>query len=405
MPSPSSPSILRTPLETLKILLKSFSDQLSNLTPNKTSILDPPNALALLHDSASILRAQSTKLSLLLLNKPFTPSAIASILTSISGECLPGLMSVYEICSPDIYGNLIQNDVRNQLRDLVAAITPLVEDIGGMTESMDVNLSEKREEILHLTGQVWNACDRMLETAKVGVVGVAMAKAKAWEALIKDAIDELEKWDPDAEDDFDMDIDSEGEKADDNKTDQNEGINSVPKNKVEQPGNDKGHEEDKRGFQSIGAQPPSNTTDIHTTKANVLKLLKLIKMLYPALRKRRISAYPPFTRLDPVSSLHPRHQVKRFGDMLAFCEDFSTATDDLADALYDGAPQLVHAKMESMTTMACMCVDGVKQGWSGEEDEFTAWSGKWIARVKEVVGVRSKKEEELSQQYHGMRLD
>ncbi|CAL8581242.1 hypothetical protein XPA_006943 [Xanthoria parietina] len=129
MSSPLSSGVLSTPLGTLKILLQSFSDQLSNLNPNKTTIFNPPNALALLHDSTSVLRAQGTKLSLLLLNKPFTPSAIASILTSISAESLPGLMTVYEICSPDVYGKVTQNEVRNQLRDLVAAIRQLADDI------------------------------------------------------------------------------------------------------------------------------------------------------------------------------------------------------------------------------------------------------------------------------------
>ncbi|KAL9009506.1 MAG: hypothetical protein Q9180_009396, partial [Flavoplaca navasiana] len=120
-------------------------------------------------------------------------------------------------------------------------------------------------------------------------------------------------------------------------------------------------------------------------------------MLFPALRKRRISTYPPFTRLDTTSSLPPVHQIKQFSDMLAFCEDFSTATDDLAGALYDRAPDPVQTKMEFMIAMACRCVDRVKKSWNGEDDEFTEWSGKWVARANEIGDMAPEEESKLTQ--------
>ncbi|KAL8975817.1 MAG: hypothetical protein Q9205_008058, partial [Flavoplaca limonia] len=372
MSSPSSSTVLSTHLETLKGLLNSFSDQLSSCAPIKTSTSNPPNALALLHDSISILRAQVTKLSLLLLNKPFTPSAIASILTSISGECLSGLMTVYEICSPDTYGKVMQTEVRNQLRDLVSAMGQLADHTASMAHFANMNAQEgpegsedpigRREEILQVTGQVWSACDRMLATASLGIVGVAMNKAKEWDALIKDAIEELEEWDPDADDDFDMDLDSDPEEKSSEErvsgpvgNDKQHQVNGTPTMGIQQPTNGTVLDKDDTKLSST-TQPhssdPPPTTNIHSTKSKALKLLKLIKMLFPALRKRRISIYPPFTRLDTTSSLPPVHRIEQFSDMLAFCEDFSTATDDLAGALYDRTPDLVQAKMELMIAMA-----------------------------------------------------
>ncbi|KAL8833501.1 MAG: hypothetical protein Q9176_007951 [Flavoplaca citrina] len=424
MSSSSSSTVLSTSLETLKGLLNSFSDQLSSYAPNKTSISNPPNSLALLHDLISILRAQVTKLSLLLLNKPFTPSAIASILASISGECLPGLMTVYEICSPDTYGKVLQTEVRNQLRDLVSAMGHLVDQTASMADFANMNAQEglegpevpigRREEILQVTGQVWSACDHMLATARLGIVGVAMNKAKEWEALIKDAIEELEEWDPDADDDFDMDLDSEPEEKNSKErvsgqagNDKQHQVNSTPTMGIEHPTNgtvlDKENTKLLSSTQPRSSDPPP-TTNIHSTKSKTLKLLKLIKMLFPALRKRRISTYPPFTRLDTTSSLPPVHRIEQFSDMLAFCEDFSTATDDLAGALYDRAPDLVQAKMELMIAMACRCVGRVKKGWNEEEDEFTEWSGKWIARAKDVADMKPEEELKLSQRCKGLSL-
>ncbi|KAL9618297.1 MAG: hypothetical protein Q9204_008415, partial [Flavoplaca sp. TL-2023a] len=316
MSSPSSSAELSTTLEILNGLLNSFSDQLSSCGSKQTSISNPPNALALLHDSISILRAQVTKLSLLLLNKPFTPSAVASILASISAECLPGLMTVYEICSPDTYGKLMQTEVRNQLRDLVSAMRHLVDQTASMADFANMNAPEgpggskdligRREEILQVTGQVWSVCDRMLATASLGIVGVAMNKAKEWEALIKDAIEELEEWDPDADDDFDMDLDSEHEEKSSEekvsgsavKDEQQHQVNDAPTVRIKHQSNGTVLDKDNTKLSST-SQPPSTdpppTTNIHSTKSRVLKLLKLIKMLFPALRKRRISIFPPFT--------------------------------------------------------------------------------------------------------------
>ncbi|KAL8921002.1 MAG: hypothetical protein Q9172_004244 [Xanthocarpia lactea] len=397
MTSSSSSSTLHTPLEILRDLLRGFSPELSNnACPNTIKIHNVPNALALLHDSSSVLRAQGTKLSLLLLNKPFTPSAIASVLTSISSECLPGLMSAWEMSTPEVYGHVIHKEVHNGSQDLVSAISRLADDIEVMTEDADDDTDAlledhvgKKEDILQVTGQVWSVCDRLIEIAKVGLVGVAMDKATEWEALIKDAIEEVEGWDPDAEDDFDMEFDSgaeEGESKQLVKEEQKE-VNGIKTNGTEQPG--MAHRGKDIELQSNDRPPlmaSLQLTDIHATKAKVLKLLKLIRMLYPALRKRRISTFPPFTRTSSTASLPPSNQVTQFSFMLQFCGDFSTAADDLADALYDKVPNLVQAKMELMSIMAGRCVDEVKKGWNDEEDEFTQWSTKWVARVEEVGG-------------------
>ncbi|KAL8861580.1 MAG: hypothetical protein Q9178_002104 [Gyalolechia marmorata] len=407
MTPPPPFSTLSTPLETFRDVLSGFSPERSNNTcPNTIMFRNPPNALALLHNSSSVLRAQGTKLSLLLLNKPFTPSAIESVLTSISRECLPGLMSISQICTPDVYGDVIHQEVHNGLRDLVSAISRFTDDVKAITEDayddsdddtdddadalvMPEDHVEKKEDILQVTGQVWSACDRLIEIAKVGVVGVAMDKANEWEALIKDAIDEVEGWDPDTEDDFDIEFDSgpeEGESKQLVKEEQKE-VNGIKTNGTEQPGMAHGGKDiDVQSNDRLPLMASLPITDIHVTKAKVLKLLKLIRMLYPALRKRRISTFPPFTRTSSTASLPPSDQITQFNLILQFCGDFSDAADDLADALYDKAPNLVQAKMGLMSIMAGRCVDEVKKGWNDEEDEFTEWSMKWVARVQEVGG-------------------
>ncbi|KAL8668597.1 MAG: hypothetical protein Q9168_006774 [Polycauliona sp. 1 TL-2023] len=279
------------------------------------------------------------------------------------------------------------------LMELIAEMAALISGDEGAKEPD--GFKGKREAVLQVTGRVWGVCDALIGISEMGMVGVGMGKAREWEALVKDAVEEVEGWDPDADDDdddFDMDGDSEDEEEVVEEEEEGNGqvVNGTELSSTDEP---------------VSSDSSPQTADIHAAKTKVLKFLKLLKMLYPALRKRRISTYPPFTRLDATSSLPPRHQAKRFSDILAFLQDFSSATDDLAGVLYDRDPDLVQAKMELMTTTADRCVDGVRIGWNEEEDEFSEWSGKWIARLKAIIGGTSAEESSLVRQYDSLNLE
>ncbi|KAI4115408.1 MAG: hypothetical protein LQ345_003974, partial [Seirophora villosa] len=204
MPPPtSSPSPLSTPVATLTTLLQTLQSALPH-SPPPPSNSHPPNALSLLHDSSSLLHAQTTKLSLLLLNRPFTPTAIASILTSISNGCVPGLLSVWELCDARLYSRVLRDEIRVLLRDTTAGVLALVRFIpqleaqgGRRRREEEVEEERQREEILQATGQVWRVCNRMIAVAGMGIAGVAAEKVDAWHALVKDAVEEIEGWDPD----------------------------------------------------------------------------------------------------------------------------------------------------------------------------------------------------------------
>ncbi|KAL8801685.1 MAG: hypothetical protein Q9200_006864, partial [Gallowayella weberi] len=133
-------------------------------------------------------------------------------------------------------------------------------------------------------------------------------------------------------------------------------------------------------------------TDIDAMKGRVLKMLKLIRMLYPALRKRRISTFPPFNRTSSLEALPSEEHLTLFGKIIDLCKELSTATDDLAGALYDRDVDSVQGQMESMVTIAKTCLGGVQKGWNGEADEFTEWSGNWISRVTGIIQQDGKKD-------------
>ncbi|KAL8639127.1 MAG: hypothetical protein Q9228_003800 [Teloschistes exilis] len=366
---------LEAPLKTLNGLLKHFQTSLSTTSDTGPST-QAPNALSVLHDSSSLLRAQITKLSLLLLNQPFTPSAIASVITSINGEILPGLMAADELCQPRSHSHILQKEVRTQLGDLVEGLIGLVCHIP-KDEKGTRSLHARREEILQGTGHVWQTCDRLIKVAGMGIVGLAVEKAEAYHALVKDAVEELEEWDPDQED-----IDPFGDSSDSgSNSDGKEPILAVVNGGMANKGNP---ENEPLALDSL------QITDMHAVKGSTLKTLKLIRMIYPAVLKRRISKFPPFTRTSSISSLPLTAQIEILNQLMQDLRQFSEETDEIAAAIYGRDSADVERKIKVLKLLAARSIGGVKSDWANKEDEFSVWSMKWIDRINEsTVGLKT----------------
>ncbi|KAL8709366.1 MAG: hypothetical protein Q9225_007465 [Loekoesia sp. 1 TL-2023] len=275
-------------------------------------------------------------------------------------------MSVWEICDGRRYSNTLRSELQIQLRDVVSGLLGLVNHIPS-DELAITGLEGKREEILAATGQIWQTCDRMNKIAQMGIVGLALEKVDAYHALVKDAVEELEAWDPDEEEGSlfgSSDSDSGGEAV--------ENLNNV----VNEEHEDKESE--------LLALDGLQIKDMHAVKDQALKVLKLIRMLYPALRKRRISTFPSFDRTSDLDVLPPEDKIGVLDQLLHYLKDFSDETDEVAGALYGGEASEVERRLEGLKQMAEGCVCEVKNGWKGEEDEFSAWSAKWVERLKEI---------------------
>ncbi|KAI4097936.1 MAG: hypothetical protein L6R37_006754 [Teloschistes peruensis] len=366
---------LQAPLKTLNGLLEHFQTSLST-TSDPSSSTEAPNALSVLHDSTSLLRAQITKLSLLLLNQPFTPSAIASVISSINGEILPGLMAANELCQPQSYSHILHKEVRTQLGDLVEGLIGLICHIP-KDEKWIRSLHAQREEILQGTGHVWQTCDRLIKVAGMGIVGLAVEKAEAYHALVKDAVEELEEWDPDQED-----INPFGGSSDSgSNSDGKEPILAVVNGGMANKGKP---ENEPLAMDSL------QITDMHAVKGSTLKTLKLIRMIYPAVLKRRISKFPPFTRTSSISSLPLPAQIEILNQLMQDLRQFSEETDEIAAAIYGRDSADVERKIKVLKLLAARSIGGVKSDWANKEDEFSVWSMKWIERINEsTVGLKT----------------
>ena len=346
---------LRATLSSTKALIHSFQAALQSPTPPSSTIQDPPNPLALLSDASKILKAQTTKLSLLILNKPFTPSAITFILNSLSSSCLPGLISALEICPATKYTRLLHQHIRSTLLKIMMELLSLIASIP--SDERGIEMSTGRN-TLASTGVLWAECDKMVELASNGLVSLAAQRTDDYHGLLKDAIQELEEWDPDEDTDSDTD--------------------SLSSNK-QKPGS----------TPTTTDNLASTLEDLSLSSITILRkrtlvTLRTVRVIYPALKKRRISTFPNITSATVPESLPTSAQIDALDSLIDQAKDFTEAADEIAGALYEGDEKQVERRLRALQESAEACAIGVKKSWKGEEDEFTGWAEKWAARLEEV---------------------
>ena len=363
---------LQTTVSSTLALLATFQASLSSKTSPPPEITDPPNPLRLLSDACSLLKAQTTKLSLLLMNKPFTPTPITFILKNLSSECLPALMTALELCTPQQYTAFLRDHVRANLSRIMRELTSLLGIIPtnekALTGSAGIGKAGGDRDTLSSTGVIWEVCDSMISLASNGLVELAAKKADAYHALIKDAIAELEEWNPDEEED-----DPFGSEISTNCEDEEKDANQDP---PESPPT--------AALNTLTLTPPATPTPIRQIYEQSLATMRLIRLLYPALRKRRILAFPPLTSFTSSDQLPALWQVQTFDDLMVYLRTFSEVSDELAGALYSQDEDEAIESLETVKMHAKRCLENVGLNWFQKQDEFTEWSKKWTQRLHEL---------------------
>ncbi|KAL6718455.1 hypothetical protein ACLMJK_004546 [Lecanora helva] len=350
-------AVLQTSIVSTVKLINNFSHALRSPIAPHAAIENPPQPLALLRDSCSILKTQTTKLSLLILNKPFTPSAITYILNECSGGCLPAMMSALQLFTPDKYTLLLHNHIKSSLSRIMMETLNLLDCIPQDEHGVD----PQNRDTLASTGVLWGECDKMVTLASDGLVSLALQKVEQYHSLLKDAITELDEWDPDEED-----SDSEAESV---KSIEQEERSTISLEK---------HTTDSSRQNSINSS-------IAEVKERSLKSLRTVRLLYPTLQKRRISTFPNITNTTSPQSLPPPRSLQNLDASISSAQYFTETADEVAGALYDGNEEQVVRKLKFLEREAESCSSTLRLNWQGQEDEFSEWIEKWVARLKEVI--------------------
>ncbi|KAF4546702.1 hypothetical protein BFW01_g2972 [Lasiodiplodia theobromae] len=321
--------------------------------PDTTSITNP---LPLLADSAKLLKAHTTKLSLLLINDPFTATAIAKVLREMGAAVLPAMMGGAQAVAQAqeqqkrAFPAVVEREVRARVRRIVSAVAEEVVEVRGRAEAVLAAVEgeggkkkvgkkvDGGRDALSSTGLVWEACDALIEVKDKGMVGVVVGKVEGWRATLLDAVEELKEWGEEGEDDDDEDdLDDSGDEGD-SVEDMFSGGDKLGK-----------------GNEELRAQLEAS-----------LKKAKTITVLYQALVKRRLKTYPGGDA-----------SVETLDKLLDILQSIPDSVDEMASAYYDLDGEAAKKVFAKISADAVRASELVKQSWDGKDDEFTAWAAKF----------------------------
>ncbi|KAF2086760.1 hypothetical protein K490DRAFT_66542 [Saccharata proteae CBS 121410] len=340
-----------------------LSQFLATLTPQSSTLTSTParsetqdtsvDPLGLFKDAATLLKAHTTKLSLLLINKPFTATAITRVLRDITGTVLPAMMGGVQICEARAEAHLtsrvVEKEARARVRRVMSAVAEELVEVKGMAErEIDEGngggkAKDGREgrDTLASTGLVWEACDAMIELQSMGVVGLVVKKAEEWRATLLDAVEELKEW---------------GEEADEDEEDEEEDV---------------GSDDEKDSMDDLfggSDRMPKGNEELRMQLEASLKKIKTITMLYQAVAKRRLKTFPAKSAPKETDTLD---------QLLETLKAIPEMVDEMASSFYDLNGEDAKKILSECSAKASLASVLVKQNWSGQDDEFTAWSAKF----------------------------
>lgn len=326
-----------------------------------TSINNDVNAIDLAHDTASLIRAHVTKLSLLIINKPFTPSAITKILRELVAGPLPGLASSIELCHASKYTKTMSSEltwrVKKVFRELLVFIKIIPLD--GKVLSEDAKTGSKKVEgngSLAATGVVWQACDGVIELKKIGIAGLLCKLVDEQRELIEDALWELQEW---GELGSDADEDEDDFEGDDGVDDKQKELDNM--------------------FEAQKHIPTADPEGIRPRFEKATKSLKLVMLMYKAIVKRRFKTLPQLLLSDirDVGEKDGTQQnvVGTIDTVMESLKKIPEDTDELASAFYSLKAVGIDKAMEKCFSTSHEVVKMLLKNWKGEDDEFTAWVG------------------------------
>lgn len=313
------------------------------------------NALDLAYDTASLIKAHSTKLSLLIINKPFTATAINTVLRELIAGPLPGLASAVQICNPAEYTNAMSSELQWRAKKVFVEFGTLLKAIplDGQILSDDAkhgtgNMEKKGS--LATTGVVWDACDRLMALRKLGIAGLVIQKAEEYRDLLADALQELQEWGEEESDGEEEEEDSDEEKS--------------PQDAVDDI------------FGSQHHIPCGDPEKIRPRLESCQKRLRLIITMYTAVVKRRFKTLPPLPHPALTTKLKSSEDpgiISCLDEVLEVMKKIPDITDELASAFYELDGEEVDKRMDECFFKGFATAELVLKNWEGEKDEFTVW--------------------------------
>ncbi|CCF32553.1 hypothetical protein CH063_00120 [Colletotrichum higginsianum] len=347
-------------LETVLLAINGGKD-----TPQQTDT-SSVDTFPLARDSASLIKAHSTKISVLIINEPFTPSAIIKVLRELVSGPIPGVATAAQACDAERYTSTVRKDlswkcytVLKELRGLVEKIPRDGKILSAAQKSGSAGAAGKGS--MASTGVIWSACDDLMRFSNGGVSGCFIKRVEEFRATLKDVMEELKEWGEEEPDDDDDD--------DDNDTD---GLDHDSALGSMMPSTQEMIDDMMSGQGTIPRNDPDN---IRNRLESCLKRLRLTTLLYQAIVKRRLKTLPS---LPAENSNVP----KRLDEAMRILRKLPHMFDELAGAFYELSPDEIDRVMDLCFNEIVALSELLKSPWAGEKDEFSEWAVKFQAEIK-----------------------
>ena len=300
----------------------SRSSNQSSVSAEDQSPSSTPSPLPLLSASVTSLKAQSTKLSLLTLTPPFTPSAVSAVLSALNSSVLPSLFTAALLVADEehkytaSFSAEVRSLVKATLRDLHTLVSCVERrsKYGDPKSELD---EQQKNNVTEAVGRVWESCNEVIALADGGIGAFVVKKAEMWLGLIKDAVEELGDWDP------------------------------------EEDGVDRLFEEDLLQNRNAGREREESPAAAEKAKANTMKVLTRVPQSLHVVVKQRLQKLkwnstdsknlsngkksdiggPPSSNHD---ANHGEEQSAEVDHVLKGMQQVSETVDEMAEALYMG---------------------------------------------------------------------
>jgi hypothetical protein len=362
----------------LSAIQRDPSITLASSTENTTTV-----PLALARDSASLIRAHSTKLSLLLVNEPFTPNAIIKEIRSLTSKPLPCLAASLDACHPSLYTTAYRRELALRCMDILGETAQLLGKVptdGKSLSSKTQGFSAGEKGSIALTGLLWAACDETINLADKGVGGYFVKKAEQWRDELKDVMEELKEWgdeEPDDEEEDDDDDDGQAGEAD------VDGIDNSAQDMLDDLMN---------SHRTISRSDPEK---IRPRLETALKRLRLVTLLYQAIIKRRLKKLPTLLVVTDEHAADGQEKKKdaekgdktetvsqRLDQVAKLLARLPDRFGDLAGAFYELDTVEIDQAMDQCFLDAFAASELLARSWDGGRDEFTEWTEKFQVEIR-----------------------
>ncbi|OJJ33155.1 hypothetical protein ASPWEDRAFT_115358 [Aspergillus wentii DTO 134E9] len=356
-------------LPTTIALLERFQTTLSAPAQDApvSAELTEKDALPLLSASSTALKSQVTKLSLLAITSPLTHSAVSTVLSALNESVLPSLVTAALLITPANYTKAFHAEVQVLTKTALKEVSLLVAEVKSVAEKKDKakdegkkesELSQSEKDVVTVaTGRVWESCDVLVDVAAKGVVGFVVRRVEEWRDLVRDAVEEIEEWDPDEDEDefYDELLGDDG-------------------NKDAEAGSD--NEEDDE----------ESSAALHAHKKSTMRILKPVAQIYPAILMNRLKN----AGNKPLSS---PSGVNKLESLMTNLQSIPENIDEVAGALYEDNLDKCTRYLKDVRSKATRSLNLVVLPWGSvegnnsqekAEDKFTTWSRTWMKVMDEV---------------------